>query len=205
MRLPAVSMIAAMTLTGVIGRKGTMPWRLPRDVARFVKLTRRNTVAVVMGPKTYASIGKPLKGRLNIVITTNHAYQAPEGVLVAHDPRQALELAAINNCVEFFVIGGAMVYTSFLPYAEHLFITYVKSNLSGDTKFPHWRPKEWHEVWIEKDYRKEKGDSFPTRFAEYRRNLPPLPADTQAIWRLPGDEKAQKPKKKRGRKKRPRR
>jgi dihydrofolate reductase len=146
-----------------------------------------------MGPKTYASLPeerRPLKGRLNIIITSNYEYKAPEGVLVARDPRQALELAGINNCIELFVIGGAMVYTSFLPLqeTETLYITYVNSGIEGDTHFPHWNKSEWHQAWAEQEFRKKEGDSFPTMFAEYRRILKPLPENTQTNWRLPASE-----------------
>ena len=156
-----------MTLTGVIGNKGAMPWRLRRDMKRFRKLTTPS--AVVMGPKTYQSIGKPLRDRLNIVLTTNRDYKAGADLLVAHDARQALELAAIRNFYDFYVLGGATVYTSFLPLAEHLFITYVKGEVEGDTYFPHWDRSEWHPVWEETEWKQEAGDTFPTRFAEFGR------------------------------------
>lgn len=188
MKTPPVSMIVAMTQNGVIGNNGVMPWGvrdLSRDMAHFVKLTSNS--AALMGPKTYASIGKPLSGRLNIILTKNRAYKAPEGVLVAHDPGQALQLAAIRNYAEFFVIGGSMVYASFLPLAERLYITYVGSDLGGDTTFPYWDKDLWYEVWIEKKWRKGVKDRFPTRFAEYRRKYQPLPKDAQVTWRLPGD------------------
>nr|AIA13862.1 Dihydrofolate reductase [uncultured bacterium] len=205
MKLPHISMSCAMTECGVIGNKGKMPWRrLGRDLRRFRELTE-NT-AVVMGPKTYASLPekyRPLPRRLNIILTTNQNYKAPEGVLIAHDPRQVLELAAIEGYVELFVIGGAMIYTSFLPIAEHLFITYVKSRAKGDTHFPHWEKSRWREVWVESAYRKDKGDSYPTRFAEYRRMQKPLPQCNQVSWRHPDDARfeAALAKKKRNRKK----
>lgn len=187
MKMPTVSMIVAMTPRGVIGNKGTMPWGLglPRDIDRFKELTKGN--AVVMGPKTYKSIGKPLKERLNIVITQNNEYKAPQGVLVAHDPRQARELAAINGHVELFVIGGATVYASFMKEAERLFVTYVESDAVGDTNFPYWDKAEWHNVWDEGKFGKKEGDSFPTRFVEYSKLVKALPEGTQTIWRLPND------------------
>lgn len=176
MKMPPVSMIVAMTHPGgVIGNKSVMPWGvrdLPRDMARFKKLTHNS--AVVMGPKTYESIGKPLENRLNIILTRNRKYQRPRGMLVAHDPGQALQLAANENYVEFFVIGGAMVYASFLPAAERLYITYVGSSLEGDTTFPYWDKSVWNEVWIESKWRKGVKDRFPTRFAEYSHKYEPL-------------------------------
>lgn len=185
MKLPAVSLICAMTLKGVIGNKGTMPWQLRRDMARFKKLTMGS--AVVMGPRTFESIGKPLPGRLNIILTTNRKIQAPPNVLIAHDPKQALELAAIREYAEFFAIGGATVYTSFLslPQAEHLFITHVNTDIEGDTRFPHWNKSEWHKVWEEKKWVQSDGDTYPTRFAEYRRTLEAQPADAKKNWNLP--------------------
>jgi dihydrofolate reductase len=187
MKLPAVSIIGAMTLKGVIGNKGAMPWRIKRDMERFKTLTANS--AVVMGPKTYESIGRPLPGRLNIIITTNRTYEAPPGVLVAHDPRQALELAAIRGYAEFFAIGGATVYTSFLslPQTEHLFITYIRSNMRGDTHFPHWNKSEWRKVWREEKWVKGEGDDFPTQFAEFRRVPKAEAPDTQRSWHYPHD------------------
>lgn len=185
MKFPEVSMICAMTPRGVIGNNGAMPWHIPRDLRYFKKRTRQS--AVVMGPKTLASISKPLKDRLNIVLTSNRSFKA-EGTVVAHDTRQALELAAIDGYPEFFVIGGAMVYTSFLPLAQQIFITYVWSEVEGDTHFPHWNEDEWR--LSNQDFGDKKwkwricpGDDFPTRFAHYRRIPPPLPPDAQINWR----------------------
>jgi dihydrofolate reductase len=180
MKLPEVSMICAMTPRGVIGNNGTMPWHIPRDLKYFAKRTRDS--AVVMGPKTLASIGKPLKGRLNIVLTSNRRFNA-DGVVVAHDERQALELAAIGNYPEFFVIGGAMVYQSFMRMAQQIFITFVWSEMTGDTHFPHWDRSEWKRVWIEKRWRIRQGDEYPSKFAHFRRIPPPLSADRQFSWR----------------------
>jgi dihydrofolate reductase len=197
MKYPPVSMIVAMTHRGgVIGNKGKMPWHLPLDLQRFKHLTRNS--AIVMGPKTYKSIGRPLEGRLNIILTTNREHKAPPGVLLAHDPRQALELAAIHGRAEFFVIGGAMVYRSFLPMAERLFVTYVKNAAKGDTTFPYWNKDLWHEVWIQEKYKKLEGNSHPTKYAEYQRKLAPLPKpkDGKTFWELPDEAKWKKKKKK---------
>jgi dihydrofolate reductase len=180
MKLPEVSMICAMTPNFVIGDNGTMPWHIPRDMRFFQKRTRNS--AVVMGPKTLASIGTPLKNRLNIVLTTDRSFKA-DGVVVAHDPRQALELASIQSYPEFFVIGGALVYASFLPIAQQLFVTYVNSDSKGDTHFPHWDQNEWHRVFIEEAWHNEPGDEYATKFAHYRRNQPALPKDHQVNWR----------------------
>ncbi len=193
MKLPAVSLIAAMTLKGVIGNEGTMPWqRIKRDMDRFRKLTAKS--AVVMGPKTYESIGKPLPGRLNIIITTNRKYEAPPGVLIAHDPRQALELAAIREYPEFFAIGGATVYTSFLslPQTEHLFLTHINSDMEGDTRFPHWNKDEWRKAWEEEEWTQGKDDDYPTRFAEFRRVPTAQRVDSRLSWPHPREHEWEK-------------
>jgi dihydrofolate reductase len=187
-------MIVAMTPKGVIGNKGTMPWaRLRRDMYRFKQLTIPS--AVVMGPKTYQSLPpkyRPLERRLNLVITTNRQYKPEKDVLVAHDPRQARERAGSHGYEELFVIGGAHVYTSFMDMAEHLYITYVGAELQGDTHFPHWDDSEWHKVSKEEKWKMWPGDTYPTRFAEYRRNQKPAPQTGQANWNLPEDIVAKK-------------
>jgi dihydrofolate reductase len=183
--LPPVSMSVAMTPKGVIGNKGVMPWKSKRDMRRFVDLTEG--LPVVMGPKTYLSLpdkSRPLPNRRNIVLTTNRDYQAPSGVLVAHSPRQAVEYAAVYEHHDVFVIGGSMVYNSFLAdWAQTLYVTYVWSEEDGDTHFPYWDKSEWREVWTEKKWRKEAKDTHFTRFAEYRRVIQPL-QNIRHIWRL---------------------
>ena len=188
MHLPVVSMIVAMTPKGVIGINNAMPWSLKRDMDRFSELTIPNVA--VMGPKTYASLPlpfRPLPDRLNIVITTNRQYKPEKGVLVAHDTRQARELAGSRGYQELFVIGGAHVYTSFMPVAEHLFVTFVDADIEGDTHFPHWNEDEWYKVYKEEVGKKKEGDMYTTRFAEYCRKQPPS-QETQFNWRLPGDK-----------------
>lgn len=185
MKLPEVSMICAMTPRYVIGNNGAMPWRIRSDMKFFAQQTENS--AVVMGPKTFQSIGKPLKERLNIVLTTNHDYKPAPGVHVAHSPKQALEFAASRRQQEFFVIGGALVYSSFLPMAQQLFITYVLADLPGDTHFPHWDQDEWYLVnqdFDKKKWRKRSGDSYPIKFAHYRRRVLPPKVEPQVNWRF---------------------
>jgi len=192
MKLAPVSIIAAVTAKGgVIGNNGIMPWKLKSDLVRFRKLTTPS--AVVMGPKTYASIGKPLPNRLNIVLTTNREYIPAPGVRVAHDVRQARDMAATateehdKGYPEFFAIGGAAVYTSFMPIAEVLFITEVDADIKGDTHFPHWDKSEWHQVTQDPLWKQEDGDEYPTRFIEYHR-LPKSTPPGRMSWRHPSEE-----------------
>lgn len=167
MKLPPITIVAAMTPNRVIGHKGAMPWRVPSDLKRFKKITTPG--AVVMGPKTFASIGRPLSGRFNIVLTTKRDWEH-EGVYVAHSARQALEVAAVNNQHELYAIGGTSVYETFIPLAEQMLITYIQSDVEGDAYFPHYNESEWYSTWVKSPkWRLETGDQFPTRLEHYRR------------------------------------
>lgn len=168
MKLPPVTIVAAMTPNRVIGDNGAMPWRIPSDMRHFRRLTMHPHSAVVMGPKTYRSIGRPLPGRLNIVLTTKASWEAP-GVQVAHTPREALELAAIGDQREFYAIGGMTIYETFIPLAEQMFITHVWSEARGDTFFPHFNESEWYEVLQRNKWRHRAGDPVPTRLVHYKR------------------------------------
>jgi dihydrofolate reductase len=127
-----VSCIAAVAENGVIGRDNELPWRLSADLKRFKKLTMGHHL--IMGRKTYESIGGPLPGRTSIVITRNRDYQAAPGVLLAHSFEEALRRAEGEE--EVFVIGGASVYREGVARADRLYLTRVHADVSGDTLFP---------------------------------------------------------------------
>jgi dihydrofolate reductase len=129
--------IAALADNGVIGKGGALPWRLPEDLARFKALTLGHTL--IMGRKTFESIGKPLPGRTTVVITRRRDFAAA-GVTVAHDPEEAVSLAAGPDA---FVAGGADVYALFLPLAERLYLTRVHGDYDGDTYFPPYDERAW--------------------------------------------------------------
>lgn len=126
-----VTIIAAMAENRVIGKDGAMPWHLPDDLARFKAITLGHPV--IMGRKTFASIGKPLPGRFNIVLSRQEAY-APEGVAVARTLAEALALAGTAG--EVFICGGGEVYREALPLADHIHLTVVHRPFEGDTTFP---------------------------------------------------------------------
>jgi dihydrofolate reductase len=137
-----LSMIAAVAENGVIGNKGTLPWRLPDDMAHF----RRTTLGkpVVMGRRTYESLGrKPLPRRTNVVVTRDPNFSAPPNVKVAHSLDAALVLAA--EAPEVVVIGGAELYAEALPAARRIYLTRVYARPAGDAFFPELDPAEWHE------------------------------------------------------------
>jgi dihydrofolate reductase len=136
-----VSIIAALADNGVIGRAGTLPWHLPDDLRRFKALTLGRPI--LMGRRTYESIGTPLPGRRNLVLTRGHL-RLPAG---AHAV-DSLE-AALTQCAaaaELCVIGGAEVYAQALPLATHLELTRVHVRIEGDVLFPEYDPRHWREL-----------------------------------------------------------
>lgn len=123
--------IVAMTPERVIGRGGELPWHLPEDLKFFKRTTSGHPV--VMGRKTYDSIGFPLPKRRNIVLTRDTSWSA-EGVEVIHSPEELKALEGIADQV--FVIGGSEIYAAFLPHLDELLVSHVKKNFQGDTRFP---------------------------------------------------------------------
>ncbi|AIS53800.1 type 3 dihydrofolate reductase [Vibrio coralliilyticus] len=128
-----ISMIAAMAKDRVIGKDNQMPWHLPADFAWFKRCTLGKPV--VMGRKTYESIGRPLPGRQNIVISRD-ANLAIEGVTTVTSIEQALEAA--GEVDEVMIIGGGAIYKACLPQADKLYVTYIDAQIEGDTQFPYW-------------------------------------------------------------------
>lgn len=139
-----VAMIVAMDENGVIGREGALPWRLSSDLKLFKSLTMGKPL--IMGRKTFQSIGRPLQGRDNIVITRNTAY-TPHGVDVAPSPKAALWLAygfaRARGTDEIMVIGGADIFEAFLSHTSRIYLTRVHAYLTGDTYFPALPLEEW--------------------------------------------------------------
>lgn len=131
-------MIWAMGRNGVVGKDNGMPWHLPRDMAFFKQQTLGKTI--VMGRKTWESFGgKPLKDRLNIIMTRDKEYTA-QGAQVIHSIEEALDYA---NNQELMIIGGAQIYEKWLPYADRLLVTRIEEDFAGDTFFPDVDWSEW--------------------------------------------------------------
>jgi dihydrofolate reductase len=139
-----VAMIAAIGENHVIGADGEIPWRLPTDFAHFKRTTLGKPL--IMGRKTFESIGKPLPGRTNIVVTRQPGY-TPEGVLVCHSLTEALEcaqaIAAKDGADEVMIGGGAQIYVEAMPVADRLYVTHVATAPKGDAMFPPIDPAEW--------------------------------------------------------------
>jgi dihydrofolate reductase len=136
-----LTLIAAVAEGGVIGRDGAIPWRVPGELARFKETTMGHPL--VMGRKTFESIGRPLPGRRCIVITRSLAWRHP-GVETAHSFAQALALAGPAD--EVFVAGGGQVYAEALPFAHRMILSEIPQDHEGDAHFPAWSPSQWREV-----------------------------------------------------------
>lgn len=160
-----IHLIVATDQAHGIGIDNRLPWRLPEDLQYFKRTTSGHTI--LMGRKTYESIGRPLPQRRNIVISRNPAWQA-EGVEVAHSLQQALELAATEEKV--FVIGGAQVYQQALPLADFILQTKIAKNFACDAFFPALDPQLWQEVARETHYSKE--NDCPFEFVTLQRTKP---------------------------------
>ena len=136
-----ISIIAAFDKKLVIGNKGSIPWHLPADLKHFQSLT--NGKPVVMGRVTLESIGKPLAGRTNIILTRDRAYK-PRNVLVVYSVEEAI--IAAGDAPELMVIGGAAVYGRFLSLADRMYLTFVDGEFEGDTYFPFFDREKWKEI-----------------------------------------------------------
>jgi dihydrofolate reductase len=149
-----VALIAAVARNGVIGRDGDMPWHISADLKYFKATTMGKPI--VMGRRTFESIGKALPGRPNIVVTGSAGFAA-EGVEVASDLEQALSIAARHGTDEIMVIGGGQIYAAALPHADRLYLTEVHMDVEGDVSFPAFDPSRWREV--SRDDRPAEGDT----------------------------------------------
>ncbi len=136
-----LSIIVAMDDNQLIGNHGKLPWHLPEDLRYFKKMTLGKTV--IMGRKTYESIGKPLPNRRNIIISHNAQFEA-KGCEVKSDIGSALE--CVKNNFEVFIMGGALIYQQMLPLAEWLYITHVEGKYQGDAYFPKFDAQNYREV-----------------------------------------------------------
>ncbi len=169
---PRICLVAALDKGRVIGRDGSLPWHLPADLKHFRLLTEGHVV--VVGRKTWESIGRPLPKRRNIVLSSK--LTEAEGVEVAASVEEVLTKCI--GCKEVMVIGGAQVYKSFLPLADKMYLTEVDTKLVGDgrVRFPRWKRDEWMCVTRWEKSADEKNE-FNIVFAEYLRKVPPNSLD----------------------------
>jgi dihydrofolate reductase len=161
--VPLVSIVVAMDERGAIGRGGGLPWRLSDDLKRFKALTMGKPI--VMGRRTWDSIGKPLPGRHNIVVTRRTGFEVP-GVTVAASLDDAL--LAAGDVPEVCIIGGAEIYRLALPRTDLIHLTRVHAVVDADTYFPELTAEDWDEVVIERRPADAR-HSYPYSFVELRR------------------------------------
>jgi len=173
-----LSMIVATANSNIIGKDNDMPWHLPADLAYFKKVTLGKPI--IMGRKTYESIGRALPGRKNIVISRDENYlpqgKGAEDVDVVTSVEQALALVErlnSNNSTEekideMMVIGGGAIYKHCLPNADRLYVTHIKADIEGDTRFPNYDDGSWKKVNTELRERDEKND-YDLEFCIYER------------------------------------
>jgi dihydrofolate reductase len=164
-----VSLIAAVAENGVIGREGALPWRLSADLQRFKRLTMGHPI--IMGRRTWESIGKPLPGRTSIVVTRQLEFlpASPE-VLVAHTLDDAIAAAALSpgGDTEAFVIGGGELYAAALPRADRLYLTRVLATVEGDARFPAYDASPWRLLSSEY-FSADAKNEFPHNYEVYER------------------------------------
>ena len=168
----SVAMIVAMGENRVIGAEGQIPWRLPTDFAHFKRMTLGKPL--IMGRRTFESIGRPLPGRTNIVVTRQSDYR-PEGVEVVGDLAEALDLAqsiaAADGVHEIMIGGGGEIYRAAMPVAQRLYVTHVAQAPPGDAKFPEIDPQVW-EVVEELGLVRSDRDSADFSVKAYHRRAP---------------------------------
>jgi dihydrofolate reductase len=155
-----VSLIVALDLQGGIGRAGKLPWRLASDLRRFKALTLQHHL--VMGRKTYQAIGRPLPGRVNIVVSRTAGAQFA-GCLAAGDLAQALEIARRAGEQEVFVIGGGQIFAQALAAARRIYLTRVQAVTDCDTFFPSFEPGDW-QVLEKQELPAGEQDEYATSF-----------------------------------------
>jgi len=161
------SLIVARAANGVIGRDNGMPWHLPADLAHFKRTTLGRPV--IMGRRTWESIGRPLPGRRNIVVTRSANFPAAGAEVVG-----SLEAAwrAVADADEVFVIGGGQLYAEALPGADRIYVTEIGEAIEGDTRFPDLEPRDWKETLLGEHVPDER-NAFPLRFRLLERARPP--------------------------------
>lgn len=157
-----INIIVAVAENGVIGDKNSLLWHISEDLRNFKRITSGHPV--IMGRKTFESLGRPLPNRTNVVITRSDS--GFDGCTAVHSLEEALEMFPAEE--ELFVIGGAQIYAQALPVADRFYLTRVGRAYEGDTRFPEWDESQWRQVSVE---RHERGENFdaPFTFEVYER------------------------------------
>jgi dihydrofolate reductase len=163
-----ISIIVATAENSVIGKDNQLLWKLSADLKQFRTLTTGHSV--IMGRKTFESIGRPLPNRTNIVISRQHDLALPEGVLQANSLEKAIEIAKTHaGNEEIFIIGGGNVYKQALTITDKIYLTEVKASIEGDAFFPKLKTEDWKEI-SKISHPKDEKNEFDFDFVELRRN-----------------------------------
>ncbi|MDH5387013.1 MAG: type 3 dihydrofolate reductase [Gammaproteobacteria bacterium] len=157
-----LSLIAAMDNNRLIGKNNGLPWHLPADLAYFKSVTMAKPI--MMGRKTFDSIGRPLPGRQNIVLTRSDA--EIEGVTVVHSIKEAI--SAAGDAEEVMVIGGSAIYELVLPEVQRMYLSFIDGEFEGDAWFPEFNDKDW-EIIDEKEQEPDEKNGHACRFVTYQR------------------------------------
>ncbi|WP_186577750.1 dihydrofolate reductase [Aquibacillus kalidii] len=160
-----ISLLLAMDQNRVIGYKNDLPWKLPNDLKFFKELTTSNVI--IMGRKTFDSMGRPLPNRRNVIMTRDTSYKQP-GCDVIHSIDTIIEWEKQNPEIEYFVIGGGNIFNQVLPYANRMYITLIEEAFPGDTFFPEFEEEEWNITKKEKGQKDEK-NPYDYYFIQYDR------------------------------------
>ncbi|WP_111497332.1 dihydrofolate reductase [Marinobacter bohaiensis] len=164
------ALIVAMARNRVIGRNNALPWYLPGDLRYFKQATMGKPI--LMGRKTFESIGKPLPGRLNVVITRDESWQAPAGVAVEHSLeaayRRAGAQAELDGSEEVMIIGGGQIYADALADVDRMYVTLVHDDVEGDAWFPEVNWGQWQEIGRE-DFSASDNNPYDYSFVVYQR------------------------------------
>lgn len=163
-----VSLIAAATKNGVIGRENKLPWKLPTDMQFFKTQTKGKPV--ICGRKTFESIGRALPGRKMVIVTTQQGYNAPPGCVVADSLENALFRCLFDKDAEVYVIGGAQLYKQALSVAHTIYLTEIDVELDGDAFFPEFSKEEWNAASTT-EWQQGANDDYPVRFIRYEKTI----------------------------------
>lgn len=159
-----ISIIVAMAQDRTIGINNTLPWRCPEDLKHFKALTMGHHM--IMGRKTFDSIGKPLPGRTTVVVTRNPDLKI-DGCIVTHSLHEAIKACTVDK--EIFIVGGAELYSQALPLADTIYLTEIQQEIMGDAHFPNFNTSEWREIDRE-PHIQESPQPLVYHFVTYQRN-----------------------------------
>jgi dihydrofolate reductase len=164
-----ISAIVAHAENRVIGKDNKMPWHLPADLKHFKEITTGHPI--LMGRKTFESIGKPLPNRTNLILTRDTLFIAPEGTIVVHSLEAALQEVRKIAASQLFIIGGAQLYEQFLPNIQKLYLTLIHHPFEGDTFFPKLNEAEWETI-AEEHHESDEKNAFAYHFKTLQRREP---------------------------------